>query len=109
MNATLDPSLAAFIAISVVVIVTPGQDTALTIRNTLFGGRRAGILTAVGVAAGQLAWTVAASAGITALLVASDRSSPRSNHRGRVAKLTGTPVCPCEGCNVRSNSELPGM
>ena len=37
------------------------------------------------------------------------RSSPRSNHRGRVAKLTGTPVCPCEGCNVRSNSELPGM
>ena len=33
--------LAAFLGISALVIVTPGQDTALTIRNTLFGGRRA--------------------------------------------------------------------
>lgn len=68
----MDGTLAAFLAISVVVIVTPGQDTALTIRNTLFGGRRAGAFTAVGVATGQLVWTVAASAGVTALLVASE-------------------------------------
>ena len=27
--------LAAFLAVAIVVIVTPGQDTALTIRNTL--------------------------------------------------------------------------
>jgi threonine/homoserine/homoserine lactone efflux protein len=67
----VDHSLAAFLAISVVVIVTPGQDTALTIRNTLLGGRRAGIATAVGVAGGQFVWTIAASVGITALLVAS--------------------------------------
>jgi threonine/homoserine/homoserine lactone efflux protein len=32
--------LAAFLIVSIVVIVTPGQDTALTIGNTLFGGRR---------------------------------------------------------------------
>ncbi|MDX6542550.1 MAG: hypothetical protein QOK32_153, partial [Gaiellaceae bacterium] len=31
----------AFLAISALVIVTPGQDTALTIRNALLGGRRA--------------------------------------------------------------------
>jgi threonine/homoserine/homoserine lactone efflux protein len=68
----MDGTLATFLAISVVVIVTPGQDTALTIRNTLFGGRRAGSFTAVGVAAGQLVWTVAASAGVTALVVASE-------------------------------------
>lgn len=68
----MDGSLAAFVAIAIVVIVTPGQDTALTIRNTLLGGRRDGVSTAVGVAAGQLVWTVAASAGITALLVASE-------------------------------------
>lgn len=68
----MDHSLAAFIAISAVVIVTPGQDTALTIRNTLLGGRRAGVATAIGVAAGQLVWTIAAAAGITALLVASE-------------------------------------
>jgi threonine/homoserine/homoserine lactone efflux protein len=68
----MDTSFVAFLAISTVVLVTPGQDTALTIRNTLFGGRGAGVATAAGVAAGQLVWTVAASAGLTALLVASE-------------------------------------
>jgi threonine/homoserine/homoserine lactone efflux protein len=33
--------LAAFFGISALVIVTPGQDTALAIRNSLLGGRRA--------------------------------------------------------------------
>jgi threonine/homoserine/homoserine lactone efflux protein len=65
-------TLAAFVAVSVVVICTPGQDTALTIRNTLTGGRRSGIATAAGVAAGQAMWTVAASAGVVALLTASE-------------------------------------
>jgi threonine/homoserine/homoserine lactone efflux protein len=64
--------LLAFVGVSLLVIVTPGQDTALTIRNTLAGGRRAGVFTAVGVCSGQAFWTVAASAGITALLVASE-------------------------------------
>jgi threonine/homoserine/homoserine lactone efflux protein len=63
---------AAFLAVSVVVIVTPGQDTALTIRNTLLGGRRSGVFTAAGVSAGQLCWTLAASAGIAALVGASE-------------------------------------
>jgi threonine/homoserine/homoserine lactone efflux protein len=65
-------TLAAFLAISVVVICTPGQDTALTIRNTLSGGRRNGIATALGVATGQAVWTLAASAGLVALLAASE-------------------------------------
>jgi threonine/homoserine/homoserine lactone efflux protein len=65
-------SLLAFVAVSAVVICTPGQDTALTIRNTLTGGRRNGIATAGGVAAGQAVWTVAASAGVVALLTASE-------------------------------------
>ncbi|MGH2920754.1 MAG: LysE family translocator [Gaiellaceae bacterium] len=64
--------LAAFLAVALVVICTPGPDTALTIRNALLGGRRAGILTAVGVSTGQAIWTLAASIGITALLVASE-------------------------------------
>ena len=65
-------SLAAFLAVSAVVICTPGQDTALTIRNTLGGGRRSGIATAGGVAAGQAVWTVAATLGVVALLSASE-------------------------------------
>ena len=64
--------VAAFFVLSVVVIVTPGPDTALTIRNTLGGGRRVGIFTALGVAAGQATWTVATSAGVAALLLASE-------------------------------------
>ena len=63
---------AAFLGISLLVIVTPGQDTVLTIRNTLLGGRAGGTSTAIGVALGQATWTIAASAGITALLLASE-------------------------------------
>jgi threonine/homoserine/homoserine lactone efflux protein len=62
----------AFLGVSAVVIVTPGQDTALTIRNTLAGGRRSGVFTAFGVATGQATWTLAAAAGIAALLRASE-------------------------------------
>jgi len=65
-------SLAAFVAVSALVICTPGQDTALTIRNMLAGGRRSGISTAVGVAIGQAIWTLAASAGLVAILSASE-------------------------------------
>jgi threonine/homoserine/homoserine lactone efflux protein len=61
----------AFLGVAAVVIVTPGQDTALTIRNTLFGGRRSGILTAAGVSIGQAIWALATSAGIAAVLQAS--------------------------------------
>ena len=61
-------TLAAFLGVSAVVICTPGQDTALTIRNTLVGGRRNGFATAAGVACGQAVWTLAASAGLVALL-----------------------------------------
>lgn len=64
--------LAAFIGVSALVICTPGQDTALTIRNTLSGGRSSGVATAAGVALGQAVWTVAASFGIAALIAASE-------------------------------------
>ena len=62
----------AFLGVAVIVIVTPGPDTALTVRNTLAGGRTAGIWTAAGVAAGQTVWAVFTSVGIAALLVASE-------------------------------------
>src|SRR5437660_7596957 len=64
-------NLAAFLGIAFLVIATPGQDTALTIRNTLVGGRRGGIATGAGVVSGLATWTVASSAGLAALIVAS--------------------------------------
>ena len=63
--------LAAFLGVSLVVIITPGQDTALTIRNTLAVGRRGGVVTALGVVSGQATWALAASAGLSAVLLAS--------------------------------------
>lgn len=65
-------ALWAFVGVAALVIVTPGPDTALTVRNALLGGRAGGAATALGVALGQAVWTLAASAGIAALLVASE-------------------------------------
>ena len=64
--------LVAFAGVSALVIVTPGQDTALTVRNALLGGRTGGVFTAVGVSIGQATWTIATSVGVGALLVASE-------------------------------------
>jgi len=63
--------LAAFTLVAVLVIVTPGPDTALTIRNALRGGRRGGVMTGAGVATGQAIWALTASAGLAAALSAS--------------------------------------
>jgi len=64
--------LGAFLGVSVLVICTPGQDTALTIRSTMLGGRRGGVFTALGVSTGQTIWALAASAGVVAVLLASE-------------------------------------
>ena len=64
--------LPAFLGVSLLVIVIPGPDTALTVRNALAGGRRCGVATAAGVATGQAVWTVATSFGIAELIQASE-------------------------------------
>src|SRR5262245_16056165 len=67
----MDLSLLAFLALSIVVIATPGPDTALTVRNTFLGGRSVGALTALGVSVAQILWSVATSLGLVGLLLAS--------------------------------------
>ena len=64
--------LVGFLLVAALVIVTPGQDTALTIRNTLAGARRGGVATAVGVSVGQAVWTLATSVGLAAVIAASE-------------------------------------
>jgi len=61
----------AFLAVSIVLIVAPGPDFALTVRNTIARGRRAGMLTGAGVVSSQLVWAMATAVGLAALLVAS--------------------------------------
>ena len=68
----METSFLAFIGISIFVIITPGPDTALVVRNTIVGGRRGGVFTALGIVIGQTIWVFATSLGIVALLVASE-------------------------------------
>ncbi len=68
----MDTSFLAFISISIFVLITPGPDTALVVRNTIVGGRRSGVFTALGIVSGQAIWVFATSIGIVALLVASE-------------------------------------
>jgi threonine/homoserine/homoserine lactone efflux protein len=67
----MSTQLAAFLGIAILLIMTPGPDMALVLRNALLAGRRPAIYTACGVVTGLAGWTLAASAGVTALLLAS--------------------------------------
>jgi len=60
-----------FLAIAILLIVMPGPDTAMVTKNALVGGRRSGMLAAVGVTVGLIIWTTAAALGIAAVLRAS--------------------------------------
>jgi threonine/homoserine/homoserine lactone efflux protein len=62
-----------FLLLALVVIVTPGPDFALTVRNTAARGRGGGVATALGVVTGQSAWALATAAGVAAVLLASQQ------------------------------------
>ena len=65
---TVDPSLAAYVALTALLVVTPGASTAVVVRNALDGGRSAGLAAASGIATANTAWAIAAGIGITALV-----------------------------------------
>jgi len=73
MNALLPspPLLAAFALASLVLAVTPGPGVVYIVTRTLAQGRRAGLASAAGVAAGNLANAVAAGLGLAALFALS--------------------------------------
>ena len=78
----LDARLLAWIALSALLIATPGPDTALIIRNALASGPRASTMSALGVAVGILAWATAATFGVGVLL-------ERSSTAFTILKLAG--------------------
>jgi threonine/homoserine/homoserine lactone efflux protein len=61
-----------FLLASVVVILTPGQDMILVMSRSLTHGTRAGLATAAGVSVGLVGHTLLATAGLGALLRASE-------------------------------------
>src|SRR6266581_962385 len=64
----LDARFGAYLAVAALLIVTPGPDTALVIRNALFAGRRAASFTTLGIGVGSIIWALASVLGIAVLL-----------------------------------------
>jgi threonine/homoserine/homoserine lactone efflux protein len=60
-----------FLLLAALLAIVPGPDTAIVTRNALVGGRRAGLLTILGVSAGLAVWTLSAGVGIAAVIRAS--------------------------------------
>jgi RhtB (resistance to homoserine/threonine) family protein len=63
--------LGAFVAVAAVVVITPGVDMALVTRNALMYGRRAAVLTALGINVGIFIWVMAAALGLAAVVATS--------------------------------------
>ena len=68
----MDSSLALFVATSLLLISTPGQDMILVMSRSVAHGARAGVATAAGISVGLLGHTLLAAAGLGALLRASE-------------------------------------
>lgn len=66
----LDPSFFAYLSFTFILVVTPGSTTAVVVRNTLEGGRRAGYVTALGAALANTAIAIACGLGLSVLLAA---------------------------------------
>ncbi len=64
-------ALAPFLAASLVLYLTPGVDMAYIVARTAAQGRRAGVVSAVGVSGGIAIHSLAAAVGLSALLAAS--------------------------------------
>lgn len=67
-------TLAVYLAAAVALILSPGPDTAYVLARGAGEGRRAGVLSALGVASGILVHTAAAALGLAALFEVAPRS-----------------------------------
>ncbi|HWL13377.1 MAG TPA: LysE family translocator [Ureibacillus sp.] len=60
-----------FILMTLFVVMSPGVDTALITKRTIAGGKKDGLLMAMGITAGSLGHTLAATLGLSALVLQS--------------------------------------
>lgn len=65
---TLESSYLAYVTFTFVLVVTPGSTTAVVVRNTLEGGRRAGYVTAFGAALANTTIAIACGLGLSMLV-----------------------------------------
>jgi threonine/homoserine/homoserine lactone efflux protein len=66
-----DGRFLAFLGVGALFIVTPGPDTALTIRNALVYGSRGAARSTLGIAIGSSAWALASALGVAFVLESS--------------------------------------
>ncbi|MDQ3818880.1 MAG: LysE family translocator [Acidobacteriota bacterium] len=67
----VDPQVLAFTGIAAVLTLTPGADTMLVMRNVLERGRRAGLLTTLGICTGLFFHATLSALGLSLILVRS--------------------------------------
>jgi threonine/homoserine/homoserine lactone efflux protein len=65
-------AVVTFVPAAALLVIAPGPDSLLVLRNSVRGGRRAGLATAAGTVTGLLVWAAAAALGLAALLRASE-------------------------------------
>ena len=65
-------AIASFCPAAVLIILLPGPDTLVTVRNIVRGGRSSGVATAAGIMVGLTLWIAAAALGLAAVLRASE-------------------------------------
>ncbi|MFC7686445.1 LysE family translocator [Ureibacillus sp. GCM10028918] len=61
----------SFILMTLFVVMSPGVDTALITKRTISGGKKDGLQMAIGITAGSLGHTLAATLGLSALVLQS--------------------------------------
>jgi RhtB (resistance to homoserine/threonine) family protein len=64
-------ALVTFTLAATLIVLLPGPDTLVVVRNLIRGGRRTAVLTVLGVLSGLAIWVVTAALGLAALLRAS--------------------------------------
>src|SRR5262249_20425186 len=67
----IDPQVIAFAGVALILTLIPGADTMLVIRNVLAHGRRAGILTVLGICSGTIIHATLSALGLSLILVRS--------------------------------------
>ena len=70
----LDARVLAFTGIAAIVTLTPGADTMLVVRSALVRGRRAGLLTVLGIGCGLFVHATLSALGLSVVLVRSARA-----------------------------------
>jgi threonine/homoserine/homoserine lactone efflux protein len=93
-------SLPVFLASCFLLAITPGQDTLYIVGRTLAQGRRAGLLSALGITVGLVLHTFAAALGLSAILAASASAFT-------VIKLAGAAYLAYLGISMWRSSSAP--